>query len=285
VAFRLDPAAGLPRQVLALLDEEVATARRAARGGGTAAVHAIRQHGKRSRALLRLVRPTLSGKRFTRINHAWRDVGRMLSAVRDRTAIADCLEALHKRYPEDIGAGAVVELRIHLPLIGPAHMGRVIGQAHRALTTLRHHLRDLRWRGGWSKAIKGHRDALEACHAARRRALVRQDAAERHEWRKRVKDVRYQTHLLGDLCPGVLGQLEDAWDRLGTALGRENDLVMTCAWLASLRGPPSAAVLLRAGQRWLRHLRRRSNRLAREIAVEPRLLSVALGRARAERRG
>ena len=284
MGFRLDPAAGLPRQVLALLAEEIATARRAARRADAAAIHAMRQNGKRSRALLRLVRPTLSRKCFRRMNHAWRDAGRMLCAARDRTVIADCLDALRERYPEDLCVGSVAEVEAHLPRITSAQMRTAVDNALEALTTLRHRLRDLRCRGGWSKAIDGHRDTLEACRTVQRRALDRQDAAERHEWRKRVQVVRYQTHLLGDLCPGLLGPLEDTWDRLGTALGHENDLVMTCAWLASLRASLDVAAWLRAGRRWLRHLRCRNDHLAREIMVQPRVIGDVLQHVRSRRR-
>src|SRR5688572_13438335 len=78
VGFRLDPATSLRRQATILLDEELVAARRAAGSGEVDAIHAIRQHGKRSRALLRLVRPALRKKHFSCANHAWRDIGRSL---------------------------------------------------------------------------------------------------------------------------------------------------------------------------------------------------------------
>jgi CHAD domain-containing protein len=47
-----------------------------------------------------------------------------------------------------------------------------------------------------------------------------------HEWRKRVKDLGYQTQTLRELWPPVLKRLRDELDQLGDLLGKERDLTL-----------------------------------------------------------
>ncbi|MBA3699472.1 MAG: CHAD domain-containing protein [Planctomycetes bacterium] len=280
MGFRLDPTKDLHQQVRVVLDAEWLAARRAARTGDDDAVHAIRRHGKRSRALLRLVRPALTDKGFTEVNRAWRDIGRLLSAARDHRVIADCLTALVRRYPEDIPGSTLTAMRRLLPVITPTQRLTMMRRVRAALDRLRPRLRHLHGSGGWSKAVDGHIHTLKACRSARLHVARRGTAAHRHTWRKRVKDTSYQTHLLARLCPGMFAKLEQAGDDLGGLLGRENDLVMTCGWLTSLHDPNTSTAMLRAARRWLRHLRRDSNRVAEPLTTQPRRMRMLLMQAR-----
>ena len=47
-----------------------------------------------------------------------------------------------------------------------------------------------------------------------------------HEWRKRVKDLGYQTQTLRELWPPVLKRFRDELDQLGDLLGKEHDLTL-----------------------------------------------------------
>src|SRR5690348_2685137 len=58
-------------------------------------VHEARKALKRSRALLRLIRPAI-GDVYTALNTELRDAGRGLSELRDTQALADTLERLKK---------------------------------------------------------------------------------------------------------------------------------------------------------------------------------------------
>ena len=46
------------------------------------------------------------------------------------------------------------------------------------------------------------------------------------EWRKRVKDLGYQTQTLRELWPPVLKRLRGELDQLGDLLGKEHDLTL-----------------------------------------------------------
>lgn len=270
--FMLDPAAELQGQVRTLLEKECAAARR--RLWTTDAVHAVRQNGKRSRALLRLVRPGLQKKHFKPLNRAWRDIGRLLAPARDRTVINDCLTGLRKRYPEQVSNTTLALLRGHLPRISRSQMQATLRQVEVALDALGPRFSRLVCAGGWPTAITGHAQALDACRTGQRRVAEHNNAARRHEWRKRIKDVRYQTHVLRRFSPGTLVHLEKAWDRLGALLGEENDLVMTRRWIAGLPTVTRSAAVGDAAQQWLRHLRRRTDLAAECLPTTPDLIAL-----------
>lgn len=258
--FILDPAADPQDQVRDLLEQECTAARRALRTAN--AVHAIRRHGKRSRALLRLIRPGLRKKHFKSLNRAWRDIGRLLAPARDRAVIADCLAGLSAHRLDEATSKRAVVLRRNLPRIDRARMQATLHQVQVALDGLPPCLRRVVCTGGWPTIIAGHAQALAACQEAGQRARGHHGAARRHEWRKRVKDVRYQTHLLRRFSPAVLRRLEKAWDRLGDHLGAENDLVTTHRWIVGLPGAAQETTVAEAVRRALQRLRRRSDRAA-----------------------
>lgn len=270
--YELDPADDLQDQVRAILNRECTAARRELWAAD--AVHAVRQHGKRSRALLRLVKPGLRKKHFRRMNHAWRDIGRLLAPARDHSVINDCLTRLQKRYPELLTTGTLVMLQRQLPRITRSHMQATLCQVQVALNELCPLLRRLSCDGSWSTVITGHTHALDACRTAQRRVAEHNHATRRHEWRKRIKDVRYQTRLLRHLSPGMLTQVEKVWERMGDLLGAENDLVMTRRWIAGLPAGKRRSAIGEAAQQWLRHLRRRTDRAAERLPDTAELVTL-----------
>ena len=80
------------------------------------------------------------------------------------------------------------------------------------------------------------------------RAAAAPDAENFHEWRKRVKYYRYQTRLLKNAWPSVLGGLHRESRRLSDLLGDDHDLAVFHETLASETGrigePAGHAVLL-----------------------------------------
>ena len=73
-------------------------------------------------------------------------------------------------------------------------------------------------------------DGLGATYARGRRGLRRAEQLPTnhrfHEWRKAVKYLWYQTRLLHDAAPSVLGPLVDQLDGLADALGDDHDLAV-----------------------------------------------------------
>lgn len=77
---------------------------------GGSSIHATRKALKRCRSILRLVRPSLSGKTFRAHDRAFRDIARHLSHDRDREVIADTLSLLAAKNTGDAKAALTAAL-------------------------------------------------------------------------------------------------------------------------------------------------------------------------------
>src|SRR5581483_6306980 len=187
------------------------------------AVHEIRKATKRLRALARLVRGDLGDRRFARANRTFRDAARALSAARDVAIVRRTLDRLAAD-----GGGALAPFR------------RAVAARARGTSSLREAARDagatmrrartgaVRWqiddggrvlRPGFRRIYRKARDAW--------RAAKREPSDERlHEWRKRVKDLRYALELLEPLRPKKLHRLAGDVDDLTDVLGDDHDLAM-----------------------------------------------------------
>jgi CHAD domain-containing protein len=268
------------------------------------AVHETRKALKRLRALLRLLEHALGEKAFARDNAALRDTAQRLSQARDAEVMLSTLDALIERHPRKLAKrGSVAKLRRRLlaeharlqrqTLGDPATRAQMLGE-----------LEDFRARvAAWRLP---DRDGLELIEADLRR-LYRQgrkrhlrlsragakgaasDARELHEWRKRVKDLRYAAEMLehrdpqrGDGHNGTsrrrakrrrkrarkdsqrLRLLARRADELGELLGEDHDLAVLAEHIRAGRG--------RGGQQTWRLGRRARKTLLALIAKRRRKL-------------
>ncbi len=199
-------------------------------------MHETRKALKRLRALMRLLDGELGGGARARENAVLRDAARSLSGARDAAVMLSTLDALMTRHPRKLGRRrAVLDLRRRLraeharverdTLADPGARAEVLGELHA-----------LRWRvGAWSLS---DRDGIELIEADLER-LYRQGRTRyrrvargkgdrmiaMHEWRKRVKDLRYAAEMLGQR---QLRRPCARW-RLGELLGEEHDLAVLAA--------------------------------------------------------
>jgi hypothetical protein len=223
------------------------------------AVHETRKALKRLRAMLRLLAGELGGEASARENTALRDVARSLSGARDAAVMLSTLDGLMRRHPRALARRrGVLELRRRLraeharmereTLADPAARAEVLGE-----------LQALRWRvAAWSLSDRDGIELIEADlervyrqgrkrfrHVARRRG---DRMIAMHEWRKRVKDLRYAAELLERRGAGDsphsgrsagsgraarsgerLRKLARRADALGELLGEEHDLAVFAA--------------------------------------------------------
>lgn len=235
------------------------------------AVHEARKALKRLRALMRLLDGELGGGARARENAVLRDAARSLSGARDAAVMLSTLDALMTRHPRTLGRRrAVLDLRRRLraeharverdTLAGPGARAEVLGELHA-----------LRWRvGAWSLSDRDGIELIEADLArlyrqgrTRYRRVARGKGDRMiamHEWRKRVKDLRYAAEMLGQR------QLAGRADGLGELLGEEHDLAVLAARVRAggLGGR-------RADQTWYTG-RRTRERLLKQIAKRRRVL-------------
>ena len=209
-------------------------------------VHEIRKAIKRLRALLALMRGELGPKRYARENAALRDCARRLAGARDAEVMLDTLDALQKQHPSRLARSAAVgalraqllaerEAAAALAIRDPHVRSEVIGELHtvrarverwglheRPTKLLAPGLERIYRRGrlGLGVALgRGQRDRRTGA-AGRTEAL--------HEWRKRVKELRYAAETLdrGGKSFKSTRRLARRADRLGELLGEEHDLAL-----------------------------------------------------------
>jgi len=230
---------GLRRMALAQVDLALEQLESAGAGvTGEQAVHETRKALKRLRALLRLLEDELGARIFARENAALRDTARRLSGARDAEVMLGTLEGLIQRHPRKLGRrGGVVELRTRLQA-ERARMERLTLGDPATRTEVLGELQAFRCRvAAWSLP---DRDGIELVEPDLRR-LYRQGRSRyrqvvcgegdemlaMHEWRKRVKDLRYAAEMLGRRdSGGRLRRLAVRADGLGELLGEDHDLAV-----------------------------------------------------------
>lgn len=241
-AFHRDddgPEASLRR----ILDEELSSALTRLRSvPDPEAVHGIRKNLKKARALLRLYRAGLPGQPAA--NAALRAVAAALSERRDAAVRLATFDRLFPDLPETLSP-------LRAQLLSESRAPDEAPTAGLAAT-----LADLRERmAGWQLKGKPARVLARGLATTRRRAQAAAEAAratpdcpERvHDWRKRVKDLWYQSRLFAPVWPDLFRVLVAEADQLGETLGRHNDLAVLALHLQTVSGdvlPDVARALL-----------------------------------------
>jgi CHAD domain-containing protein len=268
VSYRFEPSdvsvqAGLRR--IAREQLEAAAQGLRAGDGATRGVHEARKALKKTRALLRLVRPGM--RDFAMENATLRDIARSLAPMRDAhvTAglIARLCEGAGVPVPESVGSAPVPDAP------------NVLRDAARALDDAA--VRADAWRlRGAAKSVLA--EGLEATVAAGRKALeagVRGDDGERlHRFRKRVKDRWYHARLLQSAWPEAMQVEAEAAGTLGEVLGDWHDLDVVAGRLGAAMPAALEACITERGQALLAEARPLARRLYAEKpgAVADRLL-------------
>jgi CHAD domain-containing protein len=202
--------AGLRRIALGQLDIAIEMLEGSKRGlSPEQRVHEARKALKRLRALLRLVQDGLGDATYEREHELLRRCGTQLAKARDAEVLLATLDGLIERKPKQLGArGGVQRLRARL-------LSERDGAAALALADSATHagvLGDLRamrvrvstWELADEAGIEAIEPALTRLYSKGRRRMRRAKRArgdrargrKLHEWRKRVKDLRYAAEVL-----------------------------------------------------------------------------------------
>jgi CHAD domain-containing protein len=224
------------------------------------AVHETRKALKRLRALVRILREELGEEAFARENAALRDAGRRLAGARDAEVIVSTLDGLLERRRSLGRRRGIARLRRTLLAEREAAEARTLGDATmraevlQELGAIRHRVAG--WRLSPRAGIEVLEPGLERIYLQGRRRYRRAAGGKgdrgraMHEWRKRVKDLRYAAEMLDRRDPAgerklpsrhgarrrkqaakraraqLLRKLARRADKLGEALGEEHDLAV-----------------------------------------------------------
>jgi CHAD domain-containing protein len=194
-------------------------------------VHRARKQLKSARAMLRLLRPVVGVVRYRRENETVRDAARQLSHARDAIVLIDTLEALARRYQEDLSPDALEALRSALRRRQDAIASREVRSdrlaARRALKQSTD--RSKRWPlQGADRAsiLDGARVTYRRGRRALRAALAEPTVVNLHDWRKQAKYTWQQLQFFTPLASGHFGALADDFHQLSDYLGDDHDLAV-----------------------------------------------------------
>ncbi len=285
MAYRLSFDESLPDSIEATAREELGTATTLLRDrfddDPVEAVHEARKSLKKTRALLRLVRPALGERVYRRENGALRDAGRLISGARDADVLVETVERLAERYAGRIPAADFEGLRDHLRAAsiasqaGSAGGGRIDAVA--TLDGVVGRIDDWPLERCHRKTIAA---GMERAYGRGREAFAAADAdptIERlHDWRKRVKDLWYHQRLVSAAWPEVLDAQAEAAHRLSEILGDDHDLAVLALRFEGEGegegGPPPVpldpAPLLELVAEWRAELLASARRLGRLVYAE-----------------
>jgi CHAD domain-containing protein len=193
-------------------------------------IHSVRKRIKKIRALLRLVRSDLDEETFRRENLRYRNIGNMMSHLRDATVMINTLDKLRETHPDGVPETAFARLRQSLvekqDKVSKAFFAEEnrIGEVIAALREAEQNLPELSGRDTFAvfaPNIKGiYRRGLKAFALA----ISEPSAHNFHELRKEVKNLGYHTRLLQPVWPGLFDAYEHELGLLAEMLGEDHDL-------------------------------------------------------------
>lgn len=216
---------------------------------GVSAVHETRKCLKRTRALLRLIKPGLPPAQFRKLDHELRDVGRGLAAARDAEILSATIASLENIASghEDVALEALQDqLESEAAPDGAGPLDPAIAAA--AIASLRRigeSLTKLKLEPDGFDCIEAGL-ALGMKQARRTMAAAFDEGTSEafHEWRKTVQRHWRHMQLLSRAWPSMFEARVELARQLSQVLGPEHDLTILKAYVDKLpEGTLSAAQL------------------------------------------
>lgn len=196
-------------------------------------VHNVRKALKKIRAGLRLFRYT-DEKFYKKQNTFFRDEGRRISEVRDASSVIEALDKLITHYHEQLYNNTFNQFKHFLEKRKDGIANEVIHKK-RVLDTIEDQLRTkceaieswgLEKANGFKGLAPGVKKVYKRGQKAFKETKGSATSPNLHEWRKRVKYLRYQLILLQRIWPPPLKAWQKELHKLSDYLGGDRDLYM-----------------------------------------------------------
>jgi CHAD domain-containing protein len=190
-------------------------------------IHEIRKSLKKLRAVVRLVRKCTD--RYQEENIFYRDLGREISYLRDKTALLESLVALQDHFSEYLYKRTFNTFQQHLIQERTHSISRAVKEQdpfaliENQISMHLGEFQDFQIQDfeqvtpGLRKVYKRGKKALET-------ARDTPTSENFHEWRKRTKYLRYQLEMLMKAWPHLLTMYEESLHDLSDQLGLDHDL-------------------------------------------------------------
>lgn len=235
MAYRFTSDSTVESNVHQILDEQLSEALRQLTDNFSEnpaeVVHDTRKRLKKGRSLLRLVRKSMDKATYKHEKNILRDIGRLLAPARDGAAFQETLDVLLKRYELTLDVDAFTDLQESLATLYQVRL-QSLTERDQPVKSIIADLKDSKSRllhlslekTGWGAIGQNlHRVYRQGCE--RMQAAYEEDSDRAfHEWRKRVKDLWYDTRLLKKLWPPVMDTFASEAHQLSSILGEAQDI-------------------------------------------------------------
>lgn len=240
MSFQIGENEILGESIRRLACEEIEAAIRASRSaqnGKGSPVHETRKHLKKARAAARLLTAEAGRERFRREDRRLRNVGRLISDIRDAEVRLETVKQL-RHEPNSSRGSSFQETEELLAFELDSFLAAFAGwqdEAARRLGRAQHgiahwHVRKLTRKQVCRMVRKSYRKGRRVLACARKD----EDAKKFHGLRKRAKELWYQMRLLRPLQPAVFSEMSRDLRALGEHLGHAHDLCFVGERLQSI---------------------------------------------------
>ena len=268
MGFRLKLREPLPDGLKRVFREQVQSAlklcRHSAKQRGVT-VHEVRKHLKKLRAALRLTLSEVGKSRHAREDRCVREIGRLVSDLRDAQVRLQTLIQLRDETAKGSGENHFPRIEELLSLERESFSAAFAGWQKQAIPKLERvgeqvskwRLAGITWKqicGTVGKIYKRGQRGLA-------RTIKKPQPENFHAWRKRVKDLWYQLRILQPLNRVVLEKIAADAEVLGELLGREHDFDFL---LARLENEGSDEALRNELVQLQKLIRKRGSKLRRD---------------------
>jgi CHAD domain-containing protein len=235
MAYRFDPQATVEENVHRILGEQLDKALHQLTDvfatDPAEAIHDARKRLKKARSLLRLVRKSMPKETYQSEKNSLRHVGHLLAPARDATVYQETLETLLEAYAQTLDEGAFAEMQQSLTELHQVRLQALVDRDE-PMTTVMASLKESRAslqrlaleETGW---VAIHKDLKRIYRQGQDRMQVAYDSGSDrafHEWRKRVKDLWYDTRLLQSIWPPIMAAYKTETHQLSKYLGDDHDV-------------------------------------------------------------
>ena len=196
------------------------------------AVHQARKRLKKVRAVIRLVRDRLGKETYQQENTRFRDLGRTLANLRDSRVQIETLDNLTEHFADTVEAEAFTDIRRELRVDYRREYQSILEQ--NIAVSLKKKLKDTiadidNWvieADDWSAVDSSLKRVYKRGYKALDKAISQPTLENLHDWRKRVKYLRYQLRILRPIWYEVIGEWIEQTHDLSDYLGEDHDLAL-----------------------------------------------------------
>ena len=196
------------------------------------AVHQARKRLKKTRAVVRLVRDRLEKDLYKQENARYRDIGHKLANLRDAKVQIVTLDNLTAHFGNTVGEEAFTDIRQELQVDYRREYQRVLNKG--IIISVKNELKDAKtqidnWKiksSGWKAIDKSLKRVYKRGYKGLDTAMSEPTVENLHDWRKRVKYLRYHLSILRPIWSEVMEEWIDRTHELSDYLGEDHDLAV-----------------------------------------------------------